>query len=127
MNKIAVFIIGIAHILSFAATSHAEYIRATNEEEIILVSTESEVKMGKSLAKKTEERFGLYEDVYLQKRIDGIGQKIAAVCDRRDILYTFKVLTGKELKPEQKINAFALPCHGPIQALENGQVGFPVL
>ncbi len=91
------------------APSYAEYIRATNEEEIILISTEAEIKMGKSMAKGVEKRFGLDEDIFLQKRISDIGQRVAAVSDRRDILYHFRVLGGEDLDPDQRINAFALP------------------
>lgn len=96
-------------LLSFCPESRAEYIRATNEEEVILVSTESEVRMGRSLSKKVEKEFGLDEDTSLQKRIKKIGQKIISDCDRKDITYHFNVLQGRELKPEQRINAFALP------------------
>lgn len=109
MNKvIGSIIIALVLILS-ASYAGAEYIRATNEEELILVSTASEVKMGRSIAKSVEKEFGLDEDVLLQEKIDRIGQEIAAASDRTDIIYTFKVLDGPKLKPDQKINAFALP------------------
>ncbi len=97
----------LAHIAS--APAYPEYIRATEEEELILISTASEVKFGSSLSKKTEKRFGLDEDFRLQSRINEIGRKIAAVCDRRDITYVFRVLKGEDLEREQKLNAFALP------------------
>ena len=89
--------------------AHPEYNRATKENEFILVSTEQEVKMGKSISLKVEKRFGLTEDPLLQKRINDIGQRIAKVCDRQDISYHFNVIVGKKLKPEQRINAFAVP------------------
>jgi predicted Zn-dependent protease len=92
-----------------STSSYAEYIRATDEEEIILVSTASEVKLGASLSKKTEKRFGLDDDAALQKRLDDIGQSIVNVCDRKDITYAFRVLKGEKLTNEQKMNAFALP------------------
>ncbi len=96
-------------ILLFPGTGHAEYLRATDSEEVILISTDTETKIGKSMFKDIREKFGIYEDVALQKRIDSIGQKLAAVCDRKDIKYRFYVLEGKDLKPEQRINAFAVP------------------
>jgi len=89
--------------------AHAEYNRATKEDEFILVSTDHEVRMGTSITVNVEKRFGLAQDPLLQKRINDIGQKIARICDRQDISYHFKVLVGKDLKPEQKFNAFALP------------------
>ncbi|MBN1406007.1 MAG: M48 family metalloprotease [Candidatus Omnitrophica bacterium] len=55
------------------------------------------------VAKKIEDKIGLDDNVTLQERVDAIGQKIAGACDRKDIIYTFKVLKDKD------INAFALP------------------
>lgn len=108
-RRTPVYITAALLFLSLPSTGLTEYIRATNEEEIILVSTESEIKMGKSLSKRVEKKFGVVDDIFLQKRIEELGQKIASICDRKDIPYYFKVLEGKELKPEQRINAFALP------------------
>ncbi len=109
MKKILIYIIILLFSLFIPSISLSEYIRATDEEEIILVPRESEIKMGRSLAKSVERKFGLDDDMVLQKRIDGIGQRIASVCDRKDIAYHFKVLRGEGLKPQQRINAFALP------------------
>lgn len=96
-------------LLALDERAFAEYIRATNEEEIILVSTDQEVRMGKSLIKDVVKEFGLDEDNIIQNRIDTIGQNIAAVCDRKDISYHFNVLKGEKLKPEERLNAFAIP------------------
>lgn len=107
MRRSILFLLSV--ILICAQACRAEYIRATDEEEIILIPAESEIRMGKSISKDVEKRFGLYKDTFLQERIDDIGQKLAAVSDRRDITYHFKVLEGEELKKEHRINAFALP------------------
>ena len=64
MNKTTLLLLATILIVN-SAPLYAEYIRATNEDEVILISTSSEVKMGKSLAKKTEKRFGLDDDMYL--------------------------------------------------------------
>lgn len=102
-------VIAVACSLCTAIPSFAEYIRATNEETPILVSIESEMKMGRSLARAAEKKHGLLENTVLQKRISDIGQKIASICDRQDIRYNFKILKGEKLKPHERINAFALP------------------
>lgn len=57
----------------------------------------------KGMARKIEEKIGLDEDTTLQERVDIIGQRIASVCDRKGLVYTFKVLKGED------VNAFALP------------------
>ena len=81
----------------------AEYNLATKKEERIFFSTASEVKLGRSLAKKVEKRFKTCKDAQIQERVDKIGQKLATVCGRKDITYRFTALEG------DKVNAFALP------------------
>jgi len=67
------------------------------------ISTQEEIDMGRSAARQVETQYGLVVDAALQERVSRIGNSIAAVCDRKDLTYTFKVLNNKE------INAFALP------------------
>jgi len=81
----------------------AEYNLATKKEETVLFSTASEVKLGRSLAQKVEQKFKLSKEVQDQERIEEIGQKLIAVCDRKDIVYCFRVLEN------EKVNAFSLP------------------
>jgi predicted Zn-dependent protease len=102
-------LLSILLLISIPSIAHAEYNLATEENELILVSTEKEIEMGKNISKNVEKRFKLANDELLQQKIDGIGQDIARVCDRKDISYYFRVLAGEDLKPEQRINAFSLP------------------
>jgi len=83
--------------------AYCEYNLATGKEELVLISSEKEVKMGASIAKRLEEKFDEDDNYTYQEKVDSIGQSIAAVCDRRDIIYHFKVL-DKDFD-----NAFALP------------------
>ena len=87
----------------------ADYNPATGEDDLVIISEAQEVRMGKSLAKGIEERFGLTKDTGIQERVDGIGQKLAGVCDRPELTYSFRVLAGEDLEEEQRHNAFALP------------------
>jgi predicted Zn-dependent protease len=64
--------------------------------------------MGDSLSKSVEKRFALVKDEAVQERAEKIGREIAAVCDRKDIIYHFKVIDDKGA-PEPVINAFSLP------------------
>ncbi len=95
--------------MSCSAVSFAEYNPATGEDDIVLISEAQEVRTGRSLAKSVVEEFGILKDVNVQKRVNGIGQKIAEVCDRPHLTYSFIVLEGVELEEEQRYNAFALP------------------
>lgn len=85
-----------------------EFDTSTGEEDIVFMSTDGEVNLGDSLSKSVEKRFKLIEDEALQKRINDIGQKLASLCDRRDIIYHFKLIEDKE-KERPMINAFSLP------------------
>ncbi|MCM8783007.1 MAG: M48 family metallopeptidase, partial [Candidatus Omnitrophica bacterium] len=74
-----------------------------HKEETYFYSTEKEVRLGESLAEEINRRYKLADDPLMQERVRFIGEKIASVCDRKEIRYRFFVLDEKEL------NAFALP------------------
>ena len=95
--------------LSIAGTALADYNPATGEDDIVIISEAQEVGMGKSVARSAEEKFGLAQDPDVQKRVNDIGQRLARVCDRPQLTYSFRVLEGEELEDEQRYNAFALP------------------
>lgn len=71
--------------------------------EASIISTSQEVSMGADVAKKLEKQYGVVDDAYLQARVDRIGQSLVAVCDRKNIKYSFKVLNTKD------VNALAVP------------------
>ncbi|MDR3564252.1 MAG: M48 family metallopeptidase [Negativicutes bacterium] len=73
------------------------------EAGIFTMSTKSEIELGRSTARQIEKQVGLVQDSALQERVARIGYRMAALSDRPDMPYTFKVLDSKE------INAFALP------------------
>lgn len=79
------------------------YNLATREEEWVLYTTEQEVNMGRKISKQVERHFKIWDDALAQNRVNAIGQKLAEVCDRRELLYSFKALDLKEP------NAFSLP------------------
>jgi beta-barrel assembly-enhancing protease len=71
--------------------------------EAFLISTQQEIELGKGVAKDLEKKYGLVNDPELQARVTRLGMSIAAVSDRKDMPYTFKVLNSKE------VNALAVP------------------
>ncbi len=95
--------------LAFVAAAPAEYNPATGQDDIVFISETQEVRMGRSLSKGVEEKFGIVKDTGMQIRVSEIGQRLAAVCDRPQLAYSFIVLEGKKLEEEQRYNAFALP------------------
>lgn len=80
-----------------------EYNIVTGEEEIYYYSTDKEVAMGQAIAQQVEKEYKLTDDPLIQKRVEDIGKKIVAVCDRKDIDYHFAVLEDDE------VNAVSLP------------------
>ncbi|MDD5594726.1 MAG: Maf and M48 domain-containing protein [Candidatus Omnitrophica bacterium] len=87
----------------FLAGCSTEYNIVTGEEESYMYSTDKEVQMGTAIDKQVAEEYKMAEDPLMQKRVEDIGKKIAAVCDRKDISYHFKVLEDEE------VNAVSLP------------------
>lgn len=81
----------------------SEYNIVTGEKERYYYSTEQEIQMGRSIARQIEKEYPLAEDPLVQNRVREIGAKIAAVCDRRDVPYSFRVIN------ENEVNAVALP------------------
>lgn len=76
----------------------------TGQRELSLISTSQEVAMGQQAAPQFEQQFGgAVPDASVQQYVTAVGQKVAGVCDRKDITYEFKLV--RSATP----NAFALP------------------
>jgi len=82
------------------------YNKATKKDELIVISTEAEKRMGASIAKQVEKKYKDTDDPLVQKHIEEIGCRIAETCERKDVIYRFKVLKAEK---EDDYNAFALP------------------
>ncbi len=73
------------------------------KKSFIIIPTSVEVDIGKQVATDVESTEKLLNNAEVQNYVNKIGQKIAKVCDRKDVKYKFKVLDSDE------INAFACP------------------
>ncbi len=76
---------------------------ATRQQEYTITSTDKEVEMGRRVAQRVMEERPVLADEPLQQRVNVIGQRLAAVCERRDLIYTFTAIH------DEGVNAFALP------------------
>lgn len=94
-----IFLFGLVFL---CGCSH-EYNIVTGKQEAFYYSTDKEVQMGRSIAVQVKKAYKSSVDPLMEKRVQDIGRKIAAVSDRKDIDYYFAVLD------EDEINAFALP------------------
>ena len=90
-----------------------EYNVATQSEEWIYHDTDKEIKIGKSVAREIEKAYKISENPLFRNRVKQIGEKIAAVCDRKELMYYFNVIEAREEKDQEdideEVNAMALP------------------
>lgn len=93
--------------ISFPLTGcvNQEYNTATGKEDIMFISTDKEINMGRSIAEGIEKNkdIELDSDPLMAKRVREIGKRIALVSDRQEVNYTFRVIDKDD------VNAFALP------------------
>ncbi len=75
----------------------------TRQSQLMLISQEQELQIGKESSKEIQKEYGYYEDPALNGYVRQVGGKLVAVCQRRDIPYHFQVVDSPV------INAFALP------------------
>lgn len=76
---------------------------ATQHEEFTLTSDEREMSIGRKVARQVTKEMPLVQDEALQTRVRSIGERIAAVCDRKELPYHFAAVE------EKTVNAFSLP------------------
>ncbi len=75
----------------------------TGRNELMLMSREQEIAMGRQSDPEIVAFFGLYEDERLQQFINEKGKQMAAVSHRKNLPYEFKIVDSPV------VNAFAVP------------------
>ena len=73
------------------------------KKNLILISTQQEVEIGKEIAADVESKEKILQDPVVSEYVNKIGQAIAKVSDRKNLHYSFIVLDNED------VNAFALP------------------
>ena len=106
-------------LCTFLSGCSTEYNVVTGKEELYYYSTDKEVAMGESIAKEVDKKYKAVEDPLLQKRVEDVGKKIAAVCDRKDIDYHFKVLDDEEINAVSLPGGFVYVNKGLIEKIAN--------
>lgn len=76
---------------------------ATGERQLSLISEGQEIQMGRQSDEEIVGSLGLYPDDELQAYVERIGRDLAAVSERPDLPWTFRVVD------DPVVNAFALP------------------
>ncbi|MCX4186396.1 M48 family metalloprotease [Methylophaga sp. OBS4] len=75
----------------------------TGEQDFVLFGEDKELAIGRDYHPKIIAEYGRYDDEVLQAYVQSVGEKLAAVSHRDDLIYRFTVLDTPV------INAFALP------------------
>jgi predicted Zn-dependent protease len=81
----------------------SSYNLATRDQDYSLTSTSKEVAVGRRIAHRIAEELPIADDESLQERVRSIGNRIVAVCDRQELVYSFTVVNDED------VNAFSLP------------------
>ena len=75
----------------------------SGRREVALMSEQQELAIGREMAPKVLQAYGKYDDPALQAYVQRVGDKLAAVSHRPNLVYRFTVVDSTE------VNAFALP------------------
>lgn len=81
----------------------SEFNTATGRQETLLYGEDKEASIGASIALQAEKELKMDNRVDINERVEKILDKITAVSDRHDLVYTIRVVDDDEL------NAFSLP------------------
>ncbi|MFA0751840.1 MAG: hypothetical protein SLRJCFUN_002243 [Candidatus Fervidibacter sp.] len=88
--------------------------------QLILISRNQEIEIGKEVAKELEQRYGVWDDPQQTRRVERIGRSLVAVCDRKDMPYTFKILNErKELNAVTAPGGFIYITRALLEALDS--------
>jgi predicted Zn-dependent protease len=75
----------------------------TGDRELMLLSKQDEIALGKQTDAQIIQTYGIYENEDLNRYLEDLGSRMAAVTHRPDLPYTFRVLDAPV------VNAFAVP------------------
>ena len=102
LKKVGVSILGVLLMISSVGCT-TEYNLATGRQETLMYGTEKEVKVGDAIARQIDANYEIINDIDVNERLQRILDRLVAVGDRKDIVYTIKAID------EDEINAVSLP------------------
>ena len=76
---------------------------ATGEQDLVLMSEQSEIALGRKTNKEVLQHYIVYDNPELQAYVSRVGNELAKNSHRNNLVYRFTVLDSKD------VNAFALP------------------
>lgn len=75
----------------------------TGKRELMLISEQDEINMGREYDPQITAMYGVYDDAALQKYVDEIGQRMVKISHRPNLKFEIKVMDSPV------VNAFAVP------------------
>src|SRR5687768_9111708 len=102
LSRNSILIVSFITILA-ASFSNCSRNPVTGKRQVVLMSTEQEIQMGKEADPQIISQFGLYQDQAMQDFITQKGKQMAAISHRPNIDWFFRVLDSEVM------NAFAVP------------------
>lgn len=76
---------------------------ATGDRQLSFIGEGQEIEMGREADQQIVRSMGLYPDSSIQRYVNELGQELAAVSERPDLPWTFRVID------DPTVNAFAVP------------------
>ncbi len=102
LKKVGVTLLQLALLVGFSGCA-TEYNLATKQHESLMYGTDKEIDIGNALSRQFDKNYKYVEDVDINERVQAIMDRIVAVCDRQDLVYSIKIID------EDKVNAVSLP------------------
>jgi len=94
------YIFIVAAVLSSAGCSINP---ATGERDFVLMSEHEELALGRQHSQQVMKEYRLYDNPELQQYVQSVGDRVARVSHRQNLIYRFTLLDSTQ------VNAFALP------------------
>ena len=118
LKKMGVHLMTLMMVLHLTGCS-TQFNVATGRQETLLHTTESEVKIGNSVARRFEQEFKVIEDLDVNERVSGLLRRIVEVCDRQDLVYSVKVIDDDAVNAVSLPGGFIYVFRGLIEKVEN--------
>ncbi|MCC6758559.1 MAG: M48 family metalloprotease [Candidatus Omnitrophica bacterium] len=90
-------------VLVFLCGCTSEYNLATGKEERLMYGTDKEINLGNAIALQIEKQVKFVTDLDSNARVHKIFDRLAAVSDRQDIIFTVNIID------DDTVNAFSIP------------------
>ena len=86
---------------------------------LIVIPKSVEVMLGKSVADAVVAEYGVIDDAAISDYVSGVGARLVAVCDRRDLDYSFRVLDSPLINAMAAPGGFVFVTRGLLERCDN--------